>query len=746
MPGAAVVLGANHAIRYCNGGLARMLGRPALAGTDLLELVSQAQRDLMKEMLAAAARAPSAAELALMKSDGRETPVRAAAAPMSFDGQPCVALVVTSLDEIDALKRSAAELRDSASARAATEEALRKNAALMRLAADAARMTYAELDFKLGRLHLADNFARVMGYAPPPLQGRADLARITENLLSRVVPEDRARVQDANRKFVAGAWDGAVTYRVIGDDGVVRWIEGRWTAEADAKGGLSRGIAASLDVTAQVEARIELQAAKDKAEEILSSIADGFYALDADWRFVYFNARAEDLLKKSRADVAGRRFFDVFPEVADTEVHANYKRVMAERRPLDFEVVSPLLKRFTMFSVYPTREGGISVCFRDISKQKEAEGEIVGARAEAERADRSKSRFLAAASHDLRQPVQSLVLLLSVLERQVADQPKTFETARMMRAAVNGLHGLLTSVLDISRLDARVVEAVAECVDVGAVVSRLATEYAPKAEDAKLRLRQIVQRLHARTDPALLERALRNLIENALRYTNEGGILLAVRRKGACVRIDVIDTGIGIAADKQADIFEEFHQLNNPGRDLDQGMGLGLAIVARLANLLGAEISVSSRVGRGSRFSLSLPLRQGVIPLAAPQTEISDPGGRILVVEDNAIVKDGLVALLDQCGYETLAAGCGEDALTIAAQRDWDFDAIVLDHRLGLGLNGLDTATEIQRRAGRRIPTMLLTGDTARGPFAEIEASGYIILQKPVAADDLRRELSRLIG
>ena len=207
----------------------------------------------------------------------------------------------------------------------------------------------------------------------------------------------------------------------------------------------------------------------------------------------------------------------------------------------------------------------------------------------AEHANRAKSKFLAAASHDLRQPVQSLVLLLSAHRTTGRGQPKTIETAKMMRAAVNGLHGLLTSVLDISRLDAGVVMPEAECVDLCALVDRLATEYALKAAGRGLEFRPVTRKLQSRTDPVLLDRALRNLIENALRYTSEGGILLGLRRRGEFVRIDVIDTGIGIPANKRAEIFEEFHQLNNPGRNLEQGLGLGLAIVARLASLMGAK-------------------------------------------------------------------------------------------------------------------------------------------------------------
>jgi PAS domain S-box-containing protein len=748
------------------------------------------------------------------------------------------------------------------------EEAKRNNETLTRLAADAARMTYAEFDFKAGRLNLAENFARVMGYTLPALSEKNDLFKVNEDMLSHIAPEDRARVQAANREFVGGKLDGSATYRVIGDDGAQRWIEGRWTAEVDENGLPVRVVAASLDVTERKRAedslrenqqRIQLateatgvgiwewnletdavwwdsqmfaiygmpptedgfvsyqtwaaavlpedlaeqeellrkharegginrrefrarrrdngeirvieavdtvrfdgtgeaqgivgtnldvterKRAREKAEDILASIADGFYALDRDWRFVYFNASAESMLGKKRDEVVGLTIFDVFPWFRDSPLHDHYRKAMAGQQRVAFQSQGPDIKRWAAFNVYPTSEGGVSVYFRDISVEKATEAELVNAKAEAERANQAKSKFLAAASHDLRQPVQSLVLLLAVTERQVAGQAKTIETVKMMRAAVDGLHGLLTSVLDISRLDAGVVAPVAESVDLGALVSRLATEYAQKAANMALELRSFPRRLHALTDPSLLARALRNLIENALRYTPNGGIVLGVRRRGESVRIDVIDTGIGIPADKQPEIFEEFHQLHNPGRNLEMGLGLGLAIASRLASLLGAQLEVASRVGRGSRFSLTLPLAQDAAPIVDDRAAIDDPGGRVLIIEDNAIVRGGLEALLRQCGYETFSAVCGEDALDLAAREDWRFDVVVADHRLGVGLSGIETAREIHRRAGRAIPVLMLTGDTDKERIVEIDASGFAILHKPVDAESLRREIARLL-
>jgi CheY-like chemotaxis protein len=252
--------------------------------------------------------------------------------------------------------------------------------------------------------------------------------------------------------------------------------------------------------------------------------------------------------------------------------------------------------------------------------------------------------------------------------------------------------------------------------------------------------------LRARTDAALLERILRNLIENALRYTVQGGVLVGLRQRGAWVRLDVIDTGIGIPADRQAEIFEDFRQLDNPARDSSRGLGLGLAIVSRLASLLGAQVQVLSRVGRGTRFSLLLPLeRIAPVPVAG-QPARDTPGGRILVIEDDEAVRESYETLLDLLGYTFVSADTGEKALAVAESEGFRFDVVLADHRLGAGLTGTEAAAEISRRAGRAIPTVVVTGDTARERLVEVSASGFAMLHKPVEADELNKTLASLLS
>lgn len=545
-------------------------------------------------------------------------------------------------------------------------------------------------------------------------------------------------------------------YRVVLPSGELRWIAALGKLDYAAEGTPLRMSGINLDITQQKRADQQLMESEMRFRAAQEASLDAFVIFEpvkdkdgrvVDLKVIYVNPMAAQFCRSTPEQMEGRLLSETIPGAkAPGGLIEKHGRIIESGRTQEYvlEYDADGIQGHFRNLVAPFGRY-TAATFRDITAQVEGTRALAIAKAEAERADQAKSRFLAAASHDLRQPVQSLMLLLSVIERQVAGQPKAVEVTRMMRAAVDGLHGLLNSVLDISRLDAGVVAPVVECVDLGEIISKLAAEYEPKAASMALKLRCVSQDLRARTDPALLGRALRNLLENALRYTRTGGVLLGVRRRGGFARIDVIDTGVGIPEDKLADIFEEFHQLDNPGRNLEQGLGLGLAIVHRLAELLGTKVEVKSRVGRGSRFSLSFPLHHETNPIDEDRTTVDDPGGRILIVEDNSIVLQGLELVLKQLGYETFLAISSDAALAVAATANARFDAIVTDQRLGKGLSGIETAREIQRRAGRAIPTLVLTGDTDKQRIAEIESSGFAILHKPVDAEELRSHLARLI-
>lgn len=367
------------------------------------------------------------------------------------------------------------------------------------------------------------------------------------------------------------------------------------------------------------------------------------------------------------------------------------------------------------------------------------------ARAEAERASLARSKFLAAASHDLRQPVQSLVTLAAVLARH-ENSAQVAQVVGKMEGVLLRLSRLLNSMLEVSRFDAGAVMPQMQTVDIGDLLSWLSQEYMEAAAAKGLRLKCFSRSWRVCADPALLERAMRNLIENALRYTSKGGVLIGVRRSGERARIDVLDTGVGIPEDQQPYIFEEFYQGANLAGAPAQGLGLGLSIVARIARLLGAEIRVSSREGRGACFSVLIPLAQSESGPSPALVSPTDKTGRLLVIEDNASLRSGLQLLLQGWGHDVLAAASGEEAIDLGEANGWSLDAIIADHRLGPGLTGTAAAREIKARTGRDFPTLIITGDTDPARIAEAHASGFGMLHKPVGAEELRHRVGRLLG
>lgn len=562
------------------------------------------------------------------------------------------------------------------------------------------------------------------------------------------------RVDYPSARALRGETVPGLEARYRNDDGSQTWTRVAATPLRDGAGVITGAICIVNDIDAAKQAEQAMRESEKRFRLLADAIPQLAWIAHADGYIDWYNQRWYEYTGTTPQQMEGWGWKIVHdPEVLPS-VLESWQASIATGKP--FDMTFPLRGADGKFRPFLTRimpllgaNGKVLQWFgtnTQITEQKELEDALRQAKTEAERANQAKSKFLASASHDLRQPVQSLVLLLSVLERQVEARSKAAKTVNMMKAAMHGLHGLLSAVLDISRLDAGVVTPIMGYVDLGALVGRLAVEYAPKAASKGLEFRVAPQRLGGHADPNLLERTLRNLIENALRYTSNGGVLLGIRRRGAFVRIDVIDTGMGIPADKQAEIFEEFHQLHNPGRDLEQGLGLGLAIVARLADLLGAQVEVASNVGRGSRFSLLLPLACEAGPTVGAPASNDDPGGCVLIIEDNAILLHGLEATLEQWGYEMLSAASGEQALDLAAKEGWRFRAIITDQRLGEGLTGSETAKEIARRAGRAFPTLVLTGDTAAVRILEIDASGFEILHKPANADDLRRKLAQIMG
>jgi len=368
------------------------------------------------------------------------------------------------------------------------------------------------------------------------------------------------------------------------------------------------------------------------------------------------------------------------------------------------------------------------------------------ARDAAEQADRAKSRFLAAASHDLRQPLHALGLFAARLPEHVRDDEGA-RLAERIGHSVESLDGLLSSLLDISKLDANAIEPHPQAVALDTLFGRLAGEFAPLALERGLRIAVVPTRRVVRSDPILLERILRNLVDNALKHTREGGVVVGTRARGGRVAIEVHDSGPGIAASERERIFEEFYQIGNVERDRSRGLGLGLAIVRRLADLLGHRIEVDTHVGRGSVFRVVVdrddPARIPA-PAAAAVPAGSLAGRRVLVIDDEEEVRAGTETVLRSWGCDFVGAADADGALLAVDGRAPD--AIVADWRLASGATGGDAIARIRGAFGRPIPAVIVSGAGAPDDLARIKAAGVPLLHKPVAPAKLRSTLAFLLG
>lgn len=369
--------------------------------------------------------------------------------------------------------------------------------------------------------------------------------------------------------------------------------------------------------------------------------------------------------------------------------------------------------------------------------------ELSNKKEEAEAANRAKSNFLAAASHDLRQPLQTLSFLAASLDLRLKNSAER-ETVKRISTSVEALEELFDALLDISKLDAAVIQAHPEPVALGPLFAKLEVEFAPVAEAKGLRLRVVPSSVWIQTDPLLLARVLQNLIANAIRYTEHGSVMLLARRKGReSVAIEVRDSGVGVAPEHQARIFEEYYQVGNPERDRRKGLGLGLAIVKRIVGLLGHRLELRSGPGAGSKFSLVAP-RVEAFPLVqktAKASASSVAGYRILVVDDNPEVCASLVGLLHTWGCEVVTAASEPEAAEKSMGRVPDL--MLIDYRLRDGRTGIQAVRGLRSHFAQEIPAILLTGDTGPDVLRAATAAYLPLLHKPVRAAGLQALISQ---
>jgi signal transduction histidine kinase len=376
--------------------------------------------------------------------------------------------------------------------------------------------------------------------------------------------------------------------------------------------------------------------------------------------------------------------------------------------------------------------------------------DLVIAKEEAERANLSKTRFLAAASHDLLQPLHAARLSISVLSDMEIPKEALGITGQVERA-LQTFEDLIKTLLDISKLDAGVVQPDLRVVALDDLLSTVEASFRSLAEAKGLELRVRRGGFLIESDPVLLVRVLQNLVSNAVRYTAQGGVLIGVRRRSGDCTIEVIDTGSGIAESERETIFEEFYRGEAASPGGDSGLGLGLAIVRRIVRALGHRLDVHSRVGKGSRFRLTVPCVGAVPrPEVAGQHELSESADAladraVVLIENDQNVIEATLRLLDRWSCHAAAAHRPQEVASLLAKLERAPDIVIADYHLDEGETGLDAIRELRRLVGADVPALVITADRTEGVAAEVRATGCDLLRKPFKPAELSGAMARLL-
>jgi two-component system CheB/CheR fusion protein len=493
-------------------------------------------------------------------------------------------------------------------------------------------------------------------------------------------------------------------------------------------------------------------------QNILYSTDVATIFLDLDLNIRFYTPTTKSLFNIIATDI-GRPLADLNSLAADNDLLIDARTVLQTLSPIGREIQARdglwYARRIMPYRAQNGGVEGVVITFADITERRRAADALEVARREAQQANIAKSRFLAAASHDLRQPLQALSLMRGVLARKIRDDKKEEAQALVTRLDETSaaMSGMLNTLLDINQLEAGTVHPQFVNFPINDLLERLGNEFAYHAGAQNLLLHVVGCGLSTYSDPRLLEQMIRNLLSNALKYTRRGKVLLGCRRRGGILRIEVWDTGIGIAEQELQAIFGEYHQLGNAARERSLGLGLGLSIVQRLAILLDHPVHVRSQPDKGSVFSIDVMLasnetrRAGELPMAGhgQMRHTAHRTGAILVIEDDRELRELLEVVLKEEGHRPTTAPDGPVALELFVNGDFRPDLILADYNLPNGMDGLVVAAKIRETLQRWIPVIVLTGDVSTDTLRRIASQDCVQLNKPVKATEVMQAIQQLI-
>jgi two-component system CheB/CheR fusion protein len=481
--------------------------------------------------------------------------------------------------------------------------------------------------------------------------------------------------------------------------------------------------------------------------------------LDTELKIRFFTPAIKSLFNVIPSDV-GRSISDLHSLVQDDALENDARAVLSSLAPIEQEIETQAgawyLRRILPYRTQDNGIEGIVITFAGITERKHISDALAAAKRQADLANIAKSRFLAAASHDLRQPLQTLSLIRGLLQRKVREN-KTEEALKLIQRldeTADTMSGMLNTLLDINQIDSGTVSINRASFPIDHLLDRLRDEFSYHAQAHNLAFRVVACGLSVNSDVRLLEQMLRNLLSNAMKYTKHGKILLGCRRHGGMLTIEVCDTGPGIPAGEYQAIFEEYHQLDNATPERSRGLGLGLSIVDGLGKLLGHPVRVRSQTGKGSIFAVDVPLSL-IEPATAPKnTELifgSKPisGAKrkcmILIVDDDPDTRELLELYLIGEGHHAATAPDGVAALALATRGTIRPDLILADYNLSNGMDGLQVAAKLREALHREVPVIILTGDISTGTLGDIAHYDCVQLSKPVKLTELTQAIERLL-
>jgi two-component system CheB/CheR fusion protein len=507
----------------------------------------------------------------------------------------------------------------------------------------------------------------------------------------------------------------------------------------------------------RLQETLEVQrATSNHLQNVLNSTDIATIFLDTDLRIRFYTPATKALFSFIPGDI-GRPLADLHSLAADGELLSDAQIVLREFQPIERDIESRsgacFVRRILPYRDTDNGVKGVVITFTDTTDQKHVGHALVAAKQEAEFATAAKSRFLAAASHDLRQPLQTLKLLQSLLMDTAEDAHQHRLTARIGET-VAAMSGMLNALLDINQIESGQVQPHSVNFALNDLMERLGDEFNYHANEQGLSLHVVPCHRVIQSDPRLLEQMIRNLLANAFKYTKKGRILFGCRRHVGRLSIQIWDTGPGIPREQLQPIFEEFHQLDNPARERDRGQGLGLSIVRRLGSLLGHQIHVQSEFGKGSMFSIDVALAAiesaGMgAPRVSYATDADDDEvrhtGMILVVEDEPDLRELLGSILKSRGHQVALAADGIAALDSIAKSGVQPDLILTDHNLPQGINGLQLIVLLREKLGRDIPAIVLTGDISTRTSRDVALEHCTQLNKPAKLKEIVQAIQSLL-